>query len=105
MKDALVLSAGGLWAAWEVGAWSVLATRFRPDVVVGASAGALNGWAIAGGATPEQLERLWLDPSTGGIMQFQLHSRGLLRGEPLMQMARELFDRYRPRMPFALTIV
>jgi len=28
----------------------VLAQRLRPDVVVGASAGALNAWAIAGGA-------------------------------------------------------
>ena len=105
MRNALVLSAGGLWAAWEVGAWSVLASRFRPDLVVGASAGAWNAWAIAGGATPEQLAQQWLDPRIGKIMQFDLHSRGVLRGDPLMDMARELFDRYRPLMPFALTMV
>jgi len=105
MRDALVLSAGGLWAAWEVGAWSALSTRFRPDLIVGASAGAWNAWAIAGGATPEQLAKQWLDPRIARIMQFQLHSRGVLRGEPLMETARELFDLYRPRMPFALTIV
>jgi NTE family protein len=105
MRDALVLSAGGLWAAWEVGAWNVLAPRFRPDLIVGASAGAWNAWAIAGGATPEQLAEQWLDPRAGKIMQFHLHSRGVLRGEPLMEMARELFDLYQPRMPFALTMV
>jgi NTE family protein len=105
MRNALVLSAGGLWAAWEAGAWSVLATKFRPDLVVGASAGAWNGWAIAGGATPEQLKRQWLEPRIGKIMQFHLHRRGVLRGEPLLEMAQELFDLYRPRMPFALTIV
>jgi NTE family protein len=38
-------------------------------------------------------------------MQFHLHPSGVLRGEPLMNMARELFDLYRPRMPVALTIV
>src|ERR1017187_6900392 len=46
---ALVLSAGGLWAAWEVGAWSVLRERFRSDLIVGASAGAWNGWPEPGG--------------------------------------------------------
>ena len=102
---ALVLSAGGLWAAWEVGAWSVLRERFRTDLIVGASAGGWNGWAIAGGCTPGELARLWLDPSTGGVMRFGLHATGFLRGEPLHAKARELFERFSPRVPFALTTV
>ena len=102
---ALVLSAGGLWAAWEVGAWKVLRERFQPDLVVGASAGAWNGWMIAAGCTPEEMERQWLDSSTGGVMRFGLHSSGFLRGEPLWATAKELFGRYRPRIPFALTTV
>ena len=102
---ALVLSAGGLWAAWEVGAWSVLRERFRPDLIVGASAGAWNGWAIAGGCTPEELARLWLDPATGRVMQVGLHATGFLRGAPLRAKARELFERFSPRVPFALTTV
>ena len=102
---ALVLSAGGLWAAWEVGAWSVLRERFRPDLIVGASAGAWNGWAIAGGCTPEELARLWLDPATGEVMRFGLHATGFLQGEPLRAKARELFERFQPRVPFALTTV
>jgi NTE family protein len=102
---ALVLSAGGLWAAWEVGAWSVLRERFRPDLIVGASAGSWNGWAIAGGCTAEELARLWLDPATGRIMRFGLHATGFLRGEGLHAKARELFDRFSPGIPFALTTV
>lgn len=103
--QALVLSAGGLWAAWEAGAWSVLRERFQPDVIVGASAGAWNGWAIAGGATPEDLEEQWLDTSTADVMQFGVGGAGVLRPEPLENAARALFKRYQPRMPFALTVV
>jgi NTE family protein len=103
--SALVLSAGGLWAAWQAGAWSVLRDRFRADGIVGASAGAWNGWAIAGGATPEELASQWMEESIGRVMQFGLHRAGFLRGEPLVASARRLFDRYQPRMPFALTIV
>ncbi len=104
-ESALVLSAGGLWAAWEVGAWSVLRERFRPDLIVGASAGAWNGWAIAGGCSPEELTQLWLDPETSGVMRFGLHSTGFLQGGPLLAKSRELFERFQPRMPFALTTV
>jgi NTE family protein len=102
---ALVFSAGGLWAAWEVGAWTVLRERFRPDLIVGASAGAWNGWAIAGGCTAEELALLWLDPAAGGVMRFGLHPAGFLQGEPLRAKARELFERFSPRVPFALTTV
>lgn len=102
---ALVLSAGGLWAAWEAGAWSVLRERFQPDLIVGTSAGAWNGWAIAGGCTPQELARMWLDPGTGRVMQFGLHATGFLQGEPLRAKARELFEHFQPRIPIALTIV
>jgi NTE family protein len=105
VKDALVLSAGGMWTAWEVGAWMQLRERFKPDLIVGASAGAWLGWMIAGGATPEDLRREFLDPHTGKIFQFGLHSTGMFRGQPLEDKARELFERYRPQIPFALTIV
>jgi NTE family protein len=105
MINALVLSAGGLWAAWEVGAWKVLRERFQPDLIVGASAGSWNGWAIAGGCTPEELESEWLDPRMAGIMEFGMHSCGFLRGEPLHEKALELFTRFKPMTPFALTIV
>ena len=97
VTTALVLSAGGMYAAWEVGVWKALATRVRPDVIVGASAGAWNGWAIAGGAAPEDLQREWLDAS--------LASLRVLRAEPLHRRARDLWSRFRPQVPFGLVVV
>lgn len=84
-----------MFAAWEIGVWKALAPHFRPDFIVGASAGALNGWAIAGGATADELAREWLDPATGRVM----------RRDALRRKARHLFERYQPRTPFALTVV
>jgi len=105
VTTALVLSAGGMFAAWEVGVWKALYGRFRPDLIVGASAGAWNGWAIAGGATPDDLIREWMDPLTAKILQPGLHRFGILLPKALNEKARELFARYQPRTPFGLTVV
>lgn len=57
---ALILSGGGMFAAWQAGAWQELAKRMpKPDWVIGASAGSLNAWAIAGGLPPEELVDRW----------------------------------------------
>ena len=105
VTTALVLSAGGMFAAWEVGVWKALCGRFQPEFIVGVSAGAWNGWAIAGGATPEDLVREWMDPLTATIIQPGLHRFGVLFPAGLHQKARDLFSRYQPRMPFGLTVV
>ena len=97
MTTALVLSAGGMFAAWEAGVWKGLAGHVRPDLVVGASAGAWNGWLIAGGATPDQLVGEWLDPSVAATWLF--------RPELLRQKAQDLWGRFQPRIPFGLTVV
>jgi NTE family protein len=94
---ALVLSAGGMFAAWEAGVWKVLAGEIRPDLIVGTSAGALNGWLIAGGATPEELVAEWQTPS--------LAATWLFRPELLRQKAQDLWSRFQPRTPFGLTVV
>ncbi len=100
----MVLSAGGMFAAWEAGFWKVLCGRFQPDMIVGTSAGAWNGWLIAGGASPAELIRDWTDPRTAGIMQWGPHRSGCLRPEALYAKARELSDSYSPRLPFGLTL-
>jgi NTE family protein len=105
VTTALVLSAGGMFAAWEVGVWKALQHRFQPGMIVGASAGAWNGWAIAGGCTAEELMESWMDPATGTILRFGLHRAGILLPEALHEKARELFARYQPRIPFGLTVV
>ena len=61
-KTALVLSAGGMFGAYQAGAYRAIAEIAPPDIVVGASVGALNGWPIAGGCTPDHLIERWLDP-------------------------------------------
>jgi NTE family protein len=94
-----------MFAAWEIGVWKVLRDHFTPDLIVGASAGAWNGWAIAGGASPDEIIGDWLDPLTATLMQPGLHSAGFLRPDALHAKARELFDQYQPRVPFGLTVV
>lgn len=92
-----MLSAGGMYAAWEAGVWKAIASHVQPDLVVGASAGAWNGWAIAGGATPEQVVAEWLDESLARIR--------VLRPAPLCDKGRELWSQFQPRIPFGLTVV
>ena len=87
---ALVLSGGGLFGAWQAGAWSALAGRVSPDLIVGASVGSLNGYLIAGGATPDELRAMWLDPAFG-------------RFSDLPANIRRMMAHYTPRMPFAIT--
>ena len=101
---ALVLSAGGMFSAWEAGFWRGLSERFQPDLIAGASAGAWNGWLIAGGATPAALVAEWSDPRAGRLMQWGPHASGCLRPDGLHAKAREIFAQYRPRIPFGLTL-
>jgi len=105
MSTALVFSAGGMFAAWEAGVWNVLHQHIRPAMIVGASAGALNGWVVAGGGTAEELVREWLDPRQRETVQPGLHATGVLRPEALHRRAHELVERFRPQMPFGLVMV
>ncbi len=93
-----------MFGAWQAGVWKALCGRFQPDLIVGASAGAWNGWSIAGGAAPGDLIREWMDPRTAAVMQRGLHSTGIMLPGVLYQRARELFARFQPRIPFALTL-
>ena len=87
---ALVLSGGGLFGAWQAGAWSVLADRIHPDLIVGASVGSLNGYLIASGASPEELQARWLEPEFARLGDLQSNIRRMM-------------DHYKLRMPFAIT--
>lgn len=58
-KVAFVLGGGGILGATQVGMLRALADEgVRPDLVVGASVGALNGAMLAADPSPESLERL-----------------------------------------------
>ncbi len=59
---ALVLSGGAGFGAYQVGAWQALQEAgWEPDIVVGASIGAINGFAISRGASLPDLREIWLD--------------------------------------------
>jgi predicted acylesterase/phospholipase RssA len=103
MKTAVVFSAGGLFGAWEVGAWRELEPAVRPDIVVGASIGALNGWMVAGGCPVGELERLWLDLQAMSRPRWHIPRGpldGVLEFDALEALIRRVCEAYRPRVEF-----
>ena len=104
---ALVLSAGGIYGAYQAGAWKAVADVFRPDLVVGASIGAINGWAIAGGCDPDALIERWqnLDAAAHYRWKFPRSPfHGVFDTEPLQAAIRDVYNASRPRTPFALVL-
>lgn len=59
---ALVLSGGASFGAYQAGAWRALEELdWKPDVIVGVSIGSVNAYALAQGATDEEMTHLWRD--------------------------------------------
>jgi NTE family protein len=105
--NALVLSAGGMYGAYQAGAWKVLSEIFQPDLVVGASIGALNGWAIAGGCTGEELSRRWLSLDAAAPVRWKMPRsllNGVLDSTALQQIIRDIFGSYSPRVEYAAVL-
>jgi NTE family protein len=104
---ALVLSAGGMYGAYQAGAWKSLADVFHPDLVVGASIGALNGWAIAGGCDPDELVDRWLHLDAAARYRWKFPRspvHGLFDTTPLQAMIRDVYESFQPRLPFAMVV-
>ncbi len=107
VKTALVLSAGGMFGAYQAGVWKALEPVFRPDVVIGCSVGSINGWAIASGISGDDLIRTWLDPRCATLMTPRVNRRpwqAFFDPGPLQQMVQELTSTYTPKVPFALAV-
>jgi NTE family protein len=105
MKTAVVFSAGGLFGAWEAGVWRELEHGVTPDIVVGASIGALNGWMVAGGCPAEELERRWMNLQVMSRPRWRIPRgplEGILEFGPLETLIREVYDRYPPRTDFGV---
>jgi NTE family protein len=108
MPCALVLSAGGMFGAYQAGAWKALAESFQPDFIVGASAGALNAWAIAGGCSPAELCAIWTDGASADLMRLRKPVRpwrGIFDTAPVYRRMDEFCASFRPRLPVAITMV
>lgn len=103
--NALVLSAGGMYGAYQAGAWKILSERFRPDLIVGASIGAVNGWAIAGGCNPDELIHRWLNLSCAARYDWKLPRKpwaGVLDSTPVQRTIQEICQSFQPTIEFAI---
>jgi NTE family protein len=104
---ALVLSAGGIYGAYQAGAWKAIADVFRPDLVVGASIGAVNGWAIAGGCDPDALIERWLNLDAAAHYRWKFPRapfHGIFDTAPLQAALRDLHESFQPRTRFAMVL-
>jgi len=104
---ALVLGGGGLFGAYQAGVWETLEGRFRPDMVVGASIGALNGLAIAGGCPAQEWIAQWMNLGEYGQPRLRL-PRGLFDGlfeaAPVERFAQRLMERFEPRVRYGVVL-
>ncbi len=97
-----------MFGAYQAGAWKTLSREISPDIVIGASVGALNGWYIASGVPAEELERRWLDPSCGELMTYRMPRsplRGVFDPRPLETSAKFLVNNYELRLGYCLTLL
>jgi predicted acylesterase/phospholipase RssA len=104
-KTALVLSAGGVFGAYQAGVWKALREEFEPDLIVGSSIGAINGYLIASDCAAHELEDLWLHAAD--LMKVRPKvprhwSQGVLDGAVLRGRLLDLCGKYRPRIPFGV---
>lgn len=106
-RTALILSGGGLYGAWQVGAWCALEGFFQPDIVIGCSIGSLNGWAIAGGSSGSELGARWDTAMERGVLRWRLPANpldGLLDFGQMEAWIRQLHTAYRPKIEYYAVI-
>ncbi len=72
-----------MFGAWQAGAWRALAPTFKPDLIVGASVGSLNGYAIASGWSAGDLCNWWMQPGVAGFDHLPETARKLIADRPL----------------------
>jgi NTE family protein len=97
-----------MFGAYQAGAWNVLSQRFQPDLVVGTSVGALNGWAIAGGCSSAELLAMWRDPATAGLIRLRFPFvpwQGCIDPTALLRQVEDWYARFQPRVPYSATVV
>jgi predicted acylesterase/phospholipase RssA len=106
--DALVLSAGGLFGAYQAGVYKALWAHWRPDIVVGASVGALNGWPIAARIEPDELIEMWFHPDAAATVKFRPRPNllgGYFDPAPLLDRARRMERDFPRKLPFGIVAI
>lgn len=106
-RTALVLGGGGMFGAYQAGVWAVLARDFKPDILIGASIGAINAWAIAAGTDPEDWAAQWLDFREAAGQSFRFPRSpvsGCIDRAAFESFLRRHHERFKPRMPAAVAL-
>jgi predicted acylesterase/phospholipase RssA len=96
-----------MFGAYQAGAWKALEGAFQPDLVVGASIGAVNGWAIAGLCPAGEWLAQWLDFREASDPRWHWPWppwRGAIDAARFEQFMQRHCARFRPRIPFALVM-
>jgi NTE family protein len=96
-----------MFGAYQAGVWESLADWFKPDIVVGTSIGALNGWAIAGGCPPDELIKRWLD--LADLCKWRVRwpwplQSGLLDCSRFEHIVQDMYNRYRPAVRYGVVL-
>jgi NTE family protein len=96
-----------MFGAYQAGAWEAMADWFKPDIVVGTSIGALNGWAIAGGCPADELIKRWLhlaDLCSWRVRWPWPPHSGLLDCSRFEEIVREMYSQYRPAVRYGVVL-
>ena len=96
-----------MFGAYQAGVWQGLDGWFRPDIVVGASIGGLNGWAIAGGCPGDELAGRWLN--LGELCRWRLRLPrspldGIFDCAAFEALVRGMYADYRPSARFGIVV-
>ena len=86
---------------------AALSSNFVPDIVVGASIGCLNGWAIAGGCDPAELTGRWLRLHDIGLHRWRMPANlldGFLDSARMHAWIRDLHASYEPRIAYGVVL-
>jgi NTE family protein len=96
-----------MYGAYQAGAWKALAAVFHPDLIVGASIGAITGWAIAGGCHPDELVDRWLHLEAAEHFRWKFPRspiHGVFDTTPLQLAIRDIYESFQPRTHFAMVV-
>ena len=94
-----------MFGAYQAGAWAALEGFLRPDLVVGCSVGALNGWLIASGCPAAGMERQWQSMPAMAHHRWRVPPaplEGFIEPTAFEQEIRSLYDCWRPNLPIAV---
>ncbi len=96
-----------MYGAYQAGVWKVLADFLQPDLIVGASICAVNGWAIAGRCPPDELIYRWLHLDDAAQYRWKLPRSlfsGVLDSRALQAIVRDIHASYQPCIPYAAVL-